>query len=84
MKNKTSKKAWSGFKPSEDHFMVFERVSHVCIPNYKWIQVNEKSIRSILLRVGEELKAYKLYDSIFLEDFFFFLEDLISKDVVFE
>jgi len=65
MKNKTLKKAWSGFKPSEDHFRVFERVSRVCISNYKGIHVNEKSIRSILLRVGEELKAYKLYDFIF-------------------
>lgn len=35
MKNKTSKKAWSGFKPSEDHFMVFLMFVFLIINGYK-------------------------------------------------
>jgi len=54
VKNKTPEEAWSGFKPSIDHFRVFRCVSHVHIPNYKRTKLDDKSVRCVLLGVSEE------------------------------
>jgi transposase InsO family protein len=64
MKNRTPKEAWSGLKPSVDHFCIFGCVSHVHIPNNKRVKLDAKSFKCILLGVSEESKAYRLFDPI--------------------
>jgi len=64
MKNRTPKEAWSGIKPSVDHFRIFGCVSHVHIPNNKRVKLDAKSFKCILLGVSEESKAYRLFDPI--------------------
>jgi hypothetical protein len=64
MKNRTPKEAWSGLKPSVDHFHIFGCVSHVHIPNNKRVKLDAKSFKCILLGVSEESKAYRLFDPI--------------------
>jgi hypothetical protein len=64
MKNRTPKEAWSGLKPSVDHFRIFGCVSHVHIPNNKRVKLDAKSFKCILLGVSEESKAYRLFDCI--------------------
>ena len=69
--------AWSGSKPSVDHFRVFGCISHVHIPDSKRIKLDDKSVRCVLLRVSEGSKAYRLYDPVSQKI-------LVSKDVKFE
>ena len=64
VKDMTLEKAWSGSKPSTDHFRVFGYISHVHIPDSKRIKLDDKSVRCVLLRVSEESKAYRLYDPV--------------------
>ncbi|RVW80046.1 Retrovirus-related Pol polyprotein from transposon TNT 1-94 [Vitis vinifera] len=58
--------AWSGSKPSVDHFRVFGCISHVHIPDSKRIKLDDKSVRCVLLRVtnlDERLRSEKgLYE----------------------
>lgn len=77
VKNKTPEEAWSGLKPSVDHFRVFGCISHVHVPDNKRVKLNAKSSNCILLGVSEESKAYRLLDPISKKI-------IISRDVVFE
>ena len=60
----TPEEAWSRSKPSVDHFRVFGCISHVHIPDNKRTNLDDKSVRCVLLRVSEESKAYRLYDPV--------------------
>ncbi|RVW42706.1 Retrovirus-related Pol polyprotein from transposon TNT 1-94 [Vitis vinifera] len=71
------RKAWSGRKPSVDHFRIFGCISHVHVPDHKRVKLDAKSLRCILLGVSEESKAYRLFDPISQKI-------IISRDVVFE
>ena len=62
VKDMTLKEACSGFKPSVDHFRVFGCISHVHILDSKRIKLNDNSVRCVLLEVGEDSKAYRLYN----------------------
>ena len=53
----TPEEAWSRSKPSVDHFRVFGCISHVHIPDNKRTNLDDKSVRCVLLRVSEESKA---------------------------
>lgn len=64
VKNKTPEEAWSGLKPSVDHFRVFGCISHVHVPDNKRMKLDAKSFKCILLGVSEECKAYRLLDPI--------------------
>ena len=56
---------------------MFGCISHVHIPNSKRTNLDDKSVRCVLLRVSEESKAYRLYDPISQKI-------IISRDVKFE
>ncbi|TQE03722.1 hypothetical protein C1H46_010696 [Malus baccata] len=77
VKGKTPEKAWSGHKPSVDHFRVFGCISHVHIPDSKRVKLDDKSLKCVLMGVSEESKAYRLFDLISQKI-------IISRDVVFE
>lgn len=77
VKNITPEEAWSGVKPSVDHFRIFGSVAHVHIPDARRTKLEDKSYMCILLGVSEESKGYRLYDPISKKI-------VISRDVVFE
>ena len=77
VKNKTLEEAWSGFKPSVDHFRVFGCISHVHFPDCKRTKLDDKSVNCVLLRISEESNAYRLYDPISQKI-------MVSRDVVFD
>ena len=62
VKNKTPEEAWSGVKPSIEYFRVFGCISHVHVPNSRRKKLDDESLACVLLEVGEESKAYQLYD----------------------
>ncbi|KAH9779134.1 hypothetical protein KPL71_007611 [Citrus sinensis] len=75
--NQTPEEAWSGRKPSVEHFRIFGCVAYVHIPEAKRKKLDAKSTTCVLLGVSEESKAYRLYDPVAKKI-------IISKDVVFE
>ncbi|KAM2928689.1 hypothetical protein COP2_035913 [Malus domestica] len=77
VKIKTPEEAWSGRKPSVEHFRVFGCISHVHVPDSKRVKLDDKSIKCILLGVNEESKAYRLFNPVSNKI-------IISRDVVFE
>ena len=77
VKNKTPEEAWSGVKPSVEHFRVFGCISHVHVPNSKRTKLNDKSLSCVLLKISEDSKTYRLYDPTSHRI-------IISRDVVFE
>lgn len=77
MKDKTPEEAWSGIKPSVQHFRIFGCVSYAHIPDSLRTKLEEESLRCVLLGISEESKAYRLYDPISQRI-------IVSKDVIFE
>ena len=77
VKNKTPEEAWSGFKPSVEHFRAFGCISHVHVPDSKRTKLDDKSLSCVLLGVSEESKAYRPYDPTSQRI-------IINRDVVFE
>jgi transposase InsO family protein len=77
VKNITPEEAWSGIKPSVEHFRVFGYLAHVHVPDAKRTKLKNKSIACVLLGVSEESKAYRLYNPITKKI-------ITSRDVVFE
>ncbi|KAK9928322.1 hypothetical protein M0R45_025465 [Rubus argutus] len=77
VKNMTPEEAWSGEKPSVDHFRVFGCVGYVHIPDARRIKLDDKSVSCVLLGYSEKSKGYKMYDPV--GD-----KVIISRDVVFE
>ncbi|KAI5422935.1 hypothetical protein KIW84_046089, partial [Lathyrus oleraceus] len=64
VKNVTPEEAWSGIKSSVSYFRIFGSIGYVHVPDQKMSKLNDKSIKCVLLGVGEKSKAYKLYDPI--------------------
>jgi len=77
VQNKTPEEAWSGVKPTADHFRVFGCLAHVHVPDQHRVKLDDKSKKCVLLGVSDESKAYRSFDPI--ND-----KVLISKDVIFE
>lgn len=77
VKHMTPEEAWSGIKPSVEHFRVFGCISHVHVPDAKRKKLEDKSFTCVLLGISEESKAYKLYDPISKRI-------VVSRDVKFE
>nr|GEX54536.1 hypothetical protein [Tanacetum cinerariifolium] len=75
--NMTPQEAWSGIKPTVNHFRVWGSIAHVYIPKQKRTKLDAKSFICILTGVSEESKAYRLIDP-------HTLKVIVSKDVVFE
>ncbi|CAL2255656.1 unnamed protein product [Prunus armeniaca] len=77
VKNKTPEEAWSGYKPSVDHFRIFGCISHVHVPDSRRIKLDDKSLKCIFFGVSEESKAYRLFDPVSQKV-------IVSRDVVFK
>ena len=77
MKDVTLKEAWSGEKPSVEHFRVFGCIGHVHIPDAKRTKLEDKSVNYVLLGVNDESKGYRLYYPVAKKI-------IVSRDVVFD
>ncbi|KAL0844254.1 hypothetical protein Bca101_017500 [Brassica carinata] len=77
VKDKTPQEAWSGIKPSVEHFRVWGSLAHVHIPDEKRRKLDDKSAVCVLLGFSEESKGYRLYNPETKKI-------IVSKDVVFE
>jgi hypothetical protein len=77
VKDATPEEAWTGVKPSVEHFRVFGCLAHVHVPEAKRTKLDNKSFVCVLLGVSEESKGYRLYDPIAKKI-------IISRDVIFE
>ncbi|GJW21496.1 putative RNA-directed DNA polymerase [Tanacetum coccineum] len=75
--NMTPQEAWSGIKPTVNHFRIWGSIAHVHIPKQKRTKLDAKSFICILTGVSEESKAYRLIDP-------HTFKVIVSKDVVFE
>ena len=77
VKDVTPKEAWSGVKPSVDHFWVFGCIAHVHVPEEKRTKLDNRSITCVLLGVSKESKGYRLFDLVAKRV-------VMSRDVIFE
>lgn len=77
VKDATREEAWTGAKPSVEHFRIFGSLAHVHVPEAKHTKLDNKSFVCVLLGVSKESKGYKLYDPIAKKI-------IISRDVIFE
>lgn len=65
VKDKTSKEAWSGFKPLVEHSRVFICIGHVHIPDKNKQKLDDKSLWCVFLGLSQESKDYRMYDPMF-------------------
>ena len=77
VKNVTPEEAWSGVKPSIDHFWVFGCITHVHIPEERKIKLDNRSMTCVQLGVSKESKGYKLFDHVAKRV-------VVSRNVIFE
>ena len=77
VKDVTPEEAWSGVKPSVDHFRVFGCIAHVYVPEERKTKLDNRSITCVLLGVSEESKGYRLFDPVAKRV-------VVSRDVIFE
>jgi transposase InsO family protein len=77
VKDVTPQEAWSGVKPTAEHFRVFGCISYAHIPDARRTKLTSKSLLCVLLGVSEESKAYRLYDPTSKKI-------VVSRDVIFE
>lgn len=73
----TPEEAWSGRKPTVDHFKIFGCIAYAHIPDQKRLKLDNKGEKCIFLGVSDQSKAYKLYNPITKKI-------VISRDVVFD
>lgn len=73
----TPKEAWSGTKPSVDHFRVFGCIAHVHVPEVRRTKLDNKSSTCVFLGISEESKGYRLFNPITKKV-------VVSRDVIFE
>jgi len=77
VKDMTPEEAWSGRKPSVEHFRVFECIAYVHIPDVKRSKLDDKNVKCVLLGFSSESKAFKMFDPVEKKVH-------ISRDVIFE
>lgn len=77
VKDMTPEEAWSGIKPSVDHFRVFGCIGYAHIPDVKRTKLDDKSVKCVLVGYSSESKAFKMFDPIEKKVH-------ISWDVIFE
>lgn len=76
-KDMTPKEAWSGNKPSVEHFRVFGCVGYAHVPEVKRTKLDDRSVKCVMIGYSSESKAYKMFDPIEKKAH-------ISRDVIFE
>ncbi|KAL0287793.1 UNVERIFIED_CONTAM: Retrovirus-related Pol polyprotein from transposon TNT 1-94 [Sesamum angustifolium] len=74
VQDQTPEEAWSGRKPSVEHFRIFGCIAYAHVPDPKRSKLDDKGEKCIFLGVCEKSKAYKLYSPITKKVF-------ISRDV---
>lgn len=62
IENETPEEAWSGIKPTVEHFRVFGCVCHVHVPTVKRTKLDDKSHKCVLLGMSDGSKGYRVYD----------------------
>lgn len=77
VKNITPEEAWSGTKPSVDHFRVFGCIAHVHVPEVRRTKLDNRSSICVFLGISEESKGYRLFNPITKRV-------VVSRDVIFE
>lgn len=77
VKDITPQEAWSGVKPSVEHFRVWGSIAHALIPDVKRGKLDDKSTTCVLFGFSEESKGYRLYNPLTKKI-------IVSRDVVFE
>jgi transposase InsO family protein len=77
VKDVTPEEAWSGVKPSVDHFRVFGCIAHAHVPEARRTKLDNRSSTCVLLGVSEESKGYRLFDPVAKKV-------VVSRDVIFE
>ena len=77
VKNITPQEAWSGIKPSVEHFRVWGCIAHVHISDQRRTKLDDKSTPCVLIGFSEESKGYRLYNPKTKKV-------MTSRDVVFE
>ena len=69
--------AWSGRKPTIDHFKIFGCIAYAHIPDEKRKKHDDKGEKCVFLGVSEVSKAYKLFNPLTMKI-------VTSRDVVFD
>ncbi|GJV88201.1 retrovirus-related pol polyprotein from transposon TNT 1-94 [Tanacetum coccineum] len=77
MKDMTPEEAWSGSKPSVEHFRVFGCIGYVYVPDVKRTKLDDKSVKCVMIGYSSESKAFKMFDPV--EN-----KAHVSRDVIFE
>lgn len=62
IQDKTPEEAWSGMKPSVEHFKIFGCIGHVHIPDVRRKKLDNKSFKCVFLGMSQESKAYRMFD----------------------
>ena len=68
---------WSGIKANVECFRVFGSIAHVHIPEQKRTEIDDRSLKCVLLGVSGESKAYRRYDPTTKKI-------IVSRDVIFK
>ncbi|GAA0175180.1 hypothetical protein LIER_28410 [Lithospermum erythrorhizon] len=77
VKDKTPQEAWSGIKPSVEHFKVWDCVAHAHVPKLNRSKLDSMSKTCVFLGINEGTKGYRLVDT---ES----KRIIVSRDVIFE
>ena len=77
LRDMTPEEAWSGSKPSVEHFRVFGSIGFVHIPDVKRTKLDDNSVKCVMIGYNSESKAFKMFDP--LEK-----KAHVSRDVIFE
>lgn len=77
VKDMTPEEAWSGNKPSIEHFRIFGCIGYVHVLDVKRTKLDDKSVKCVMIGYSNESKAYKMFDPIEKKAH-------ISRDVIFE
>ena len=64
VRDMTPEEAWSGRKPSVEHFRVFGCIGYVHIPDVKRSKLDDKSVKCVLLGLSSESEAFKMFDPV--------------------
>nr|GFA76967.1 putative RNA-directed DNA polymerase [Tanacetum cinerariifolium] len=73
----TPQEAWSGLKPTVNHFCVWGCLTYVHVPKEKQTKLEKKSVVCVLIGISEESKAYRLINPETIKA-------ITSRDVIFE
>ena len=77
LRDMTPEEAWSGRRPSVDHFRIFGCIAYAHVPDAMRKKLDDRGEKCVFLGVSEVSKAYKLYNPLTKKI-------VTSRDVVFD